>query len=215
VQRILVTLALMLSVAGCGAGGGSDSSGTTTAPTSTAAIAPPTQRLLSEKELTEALLGLQDVPAGYSQDPPSEAGTPKTFCDYVPPFQEKTGVKRGFTKGGGLSAEFLSVGLRQYADADQAKASFKALSDALASCTTETYGGTKLTYAPMSAPKVGTGSIGIKITSEGGPDLLQFFAVAGPVLVNTGGGGLMNANADEVINLLKAQVNKYEASAES
>lgn len=210
-----MTLALLLSVAGCGAGGGSDSRETTTAPTGTPSSATPTQRLLSEKALTEALLGLQDLPAGYSQDPPSDPGAPKTFCDYVPPFQEKTRVKREFTKGGGLSAEFLSVGLRQYADADQARASFKSLTDALASCTTETYGGAKLTYAPMSAPKVGTGSIGLKITSDGGPDLLQFFAVTGPVLVNTGGGGLMNANADEVINLLKAQVNKYEATAGS
>lgn len=215
VRRILVTLALVLSVAGCGAGGGSKSSGTTTTPTGTSSTAAATQRLLSEKALTEALLGLQDLPPGYSQDPPSVAGAPKTFCDYVPPFQEETRVKREFTKGGGLSAEFLSVGLRQYADADQAGASFKALTNALASCTHESYRGTKLTYAPMSAPKLGTGSIGIKITSDGGPDLLQFFAVVGPVLVNTGGGGLMNANADEVVNLLKAQVNKYEASAES
>jgi hypothetical protein len=113
-----------------------------------------------------------------------------------------------------LSAELLSVGFRQYADADQARASFDALDNALVSCTGETYGGTKATYARMSAPKVGDGSIGVKITADS-TAVLQFFAVVGPVLVNTGGGGLMNANADEVMELLKAQVNKYEASADS
>ena len=40
---------------------------------------------------------------------------------------------------------------------------FDALTSALASCTGETYKGTKLTYAPMSAPKVGDASVGVKI----------------------------------------------------
>jgi hypothetical protein len=211
-RRILATLALILLVAGCGDSSATDSSRTTTASTGTAAPVAPAQRFLSEIELTEALLGIQDLPAGYSQDSPSDKPVDKTFCDYKPAFQEKTYVERDFTKGGGLSSEFLKVGLRQYANADQARASFKSLTDALATCTGEMYNGSKMTYAPMSAPKVGDGSIGVKITADG-TALLSFFAVDGPVLINTGGGGLMNANADEVINLLKAQVTKYEASA--
>lgn len=111
-----------------------------------------------------------------------------------------------------MSAEYLSLGLRQYANADQAKASFDALANALKTCTGETYNGVQSTYAPMSAPKVGDGSLGVKITA-GDTGLLQFFAVVGPVLVNTGGGGLLNANANEVMGLLDAQVNKYRASA--
>lgn len=211
-RRILVTLALILLVAGCSAGGATESSRTTTASTGTAAPAAPAPRVLSEIELTEALLGVQDLPAGYSQDPPSDKPATKTFCDYRPAFQEKTYVERDFTKGGGLSSEFLKVGLRQYADAEEARASFKSLTDALATCTGEMYIGSKMTYAPMSAPKVGDGSIGVKITADE-TALLSFFALDGPVLINTGGGGLMNANADEVINLLRAQVAKYEASA--
>ena len=208
VRRNLAALALILSIAGC-----SDSSTTDATITTTASTAP-AQRLLSEKELTEALLGVQDLPAGYSQDPPSGEPTSKTFCDYKPAFQEKIYVEREFTKGGGLSSEFLTVRLRQFADADEARASFKSLTDALASCTGETYNGSKLTYAPMSAPTVGDGSVGVKITNDG-TNLLSFFTVEGPVIVATGGGGLMNANADEVINLLKAQLNKYKISADS
>ena len=212
-RRILVALALTLSVAGCG-GGTSDTSGATTASSGTTTPTAPTYRLLSEEELTEALLGLQELPAGYSQDPPVDEGTGKTFCDYPPPFQEKIRVRQDFTKGAGLSAELLSVGLRQYADADQAMASFEALTNALASCTSFTRDGVKSTYAPISAPKVGEGSVGVKITNDL-TNVLQFFAVVGPVLINTGGGGLMNANADEVMGLLDAQVNKYGASADS
>lgn len=189
-RRALATLGLVLSVAGCN-DSASELGGATTPSTSTTV----SQRLLSEKELSAALLSLQDVPPGYSQDPPSEPDPSKTFCDYVPPFQEKIRVKREFTKGGGLSAEFLGVGFRQYADAGQAKATFEALSNALASCTGETYDGRR-------------------VTSDDGPDLLQFFALLGPVLVNTGGGGMMNTNAEEVISLFKAQVGKYEAAAE-
>jgi hypothetical protein len=96
-----------------------------------------------------------------------------------PPFKENISVRQDFAKGGGLSAELLSVGLRQYADADQARASFDALDNALASCTGETYGGTKATHARMSAHKVGDGSIGVKITAHT-TDVLQFFAVVGP-----------------------------------
>ncbi len=213
-RRILLALALTLSVASCGDGGTSDSSGTTTASTGATTAAATTYRLLPEEELAEALLDTQELPAGYSQDPPADTGSVKTFCDYAPPFQEDIWVRQDFTKGGGLSAEFLSVGLRQYADADQARASFEALENALGSCSGENYNGVENTYAPMSAPKVGEDSIGVKIIADD-TNLLQFFAVVGPVLINTGGGGLINANADETISLLEAQVRKYEASAKS
>ncbi len=167
---------------------------------------------MSKEELNNALLGVQSLPPGYSQDPPAAEGPNKTFCDYVPPFEESIKARRDFTKGAGLSAEILSVGLRQYANADQAKASFDALVNALGSCTGETFNGVQQTYAPMSAPNVGEGSVGVKIADDN-TGLLQFFAVVGPVLVNTGGGGLMNANADEIMSLLEAQVDQYRASA--
>lgn len=209
--RILMAiLAIILSASGCGDSG--SSRGNTASPKGATTAASPTYRILTKEELNKALLGLQDLPAGYSQDPPEDERAGKTFCDYKPPFEETIRVRRDFTKGSGLSAELLSLGFRQFADADQAKASFDAMTKALTSCTGETYNGVKSTYAPMSAPKVGDGSVGVKITA-GDTGLLQFFALVGPVLINTGGGGLMNANADEVIRLFKAQVDRYETSA--
>lgn len=150
-----------------GSNAGTDKgTGTASATPTPAKPTAPAYRTLGKPALTKALLGVQDMPPGYSQDPPSPASPNKTFCDYKPPFTEKVYVSRDFTKGGGLSAELLGVGLRQYASAKQAKAAFTALTDALETCTGETYQGTKLTYAPMSTAKIGDGSVGIKITAD-------------------------------------------------
>lgn len=181
--------------------------------TTTAAPAEPELRLLSEEELTGSLLGVQDLPVGYSQDPPDGDQPTKTFCDYKPPFTEKQYVTRDFTKGGGMSSEILSIGLRQYANADEAKAAFDAMADAIGSCPGDTFQGTELTYAPMSAPKIADASVGVRITADG-TDLLQFFVLTGPTIIRTGGGGLMNANLDEVTKLLEAQLAAYETAAE-
>lgn len=227
-RRILATFAFALLVAGCGGSGTSDSSKATTTtaskqPASTSATTSiaettttteptaPAMRLLSEEELAGALLGVQDMPVGYSQDPPSENPT-KTFCDYKPPFDEKVYVTRDFTKGGGMSIELTSLGLRQYADPEQAKAAFDAMATAIESCPGDTFQGTELVYAPMSAPKLGDASVGVRITADG-TDLLQFFVLSGPTIIRTGGGGLMNANLDEVTQLLEAQLNAYQSAA--
>jgi hypothetical protein len=169
-------------------------------------------RLLSEEELAGVLLGVQDMPVGYSQDPPDGDNPTKTFCDYKPPFEEKAYVTRDFTKGGGVSIELVSLGLRQYADPEQAKAAFDAMTTAIESCPGDTFQGTKLVYAPMSAPTLGDASVGVRITADG-TALLQFFVLSGPTIIRTGGGGLMNANLDEVTQLLEAQLNAYNAAA--
>lgn len=221
-RNLLVVAAVSaILVSGCGTSneptspnadsgtGSNDSPVASPAPTEADA---PAYRALGKPALTKALLGVQDLPPGYSQDPPSPASPSKTFCNYKPPFTEKVYVSRDFTKGGGLSAELLRVGLRQYANAKQAKSAFNALTKALETCTEEVYQGTKLTYTPMSAVRVGDGSIGIKITADN-TTLLQNFALVGPTLVSTGGGGFMNANADEVTALLRAQSKAYKTAA--
>lgn len=220
-NRLAVALVSALLMTGCtgsnepttpSAGSATGANHPSLAATATTAPATPNYRILSKPALTEALLGVQGLSPGYSQDAPSPAGPNKTFCNYRPPFTEKAYVSRDFTKGAGLSAEILRVGLRRYADSRQAKAAFNALTDALRTCTEETSQGTKLTYAPMSAVKVGDASVGVKIAA-GNTTLLQNFALVGPTLVSTGGGGLMNANADEISNLLRDQVKAYDDAA--
>ncbi len=207
-----------LLLTGCGSGGGSgdstagsdSGSGTKTTP-APAKPAAPAYRVLGKPALTKALISISDLPPGYSQDPPSP-GTNKTFCNYKPPFNEKIKISRDFTKGSGLSGEVLSVGIRQYANAKEAKAAYTALADALETCTGETDKGTKYTYAAMSAAKVGDASLGVKISTDEATGL-QNFALVGPALINTGGGGLMNASADDITNVLKAQVRAYKSAA--
>lgn len=228
--RLLVTACLSVAaVAGCGGSDDPESGregGTTTpaavsaesASSSTSAISETTAiadvefAVLSEEELKGALLGVRDLPPGYSADPGEDDGADKTFCDYEQPFEPQTEVRQDFLKGGGISTELLSVGLRQYEGPEEARASFDALVSALESCTGETYQGTALTYAIMSAPEVGDAAIGVRIGVDG-TDLLQFFALVGPTMVNTGGGGPLNADSDEVTALLEAQVDAYKAAA--
>jgi hypothetical protein len=185
----------------------------TTSPVeSPTAIPNPEYSVVSESDLEAALLTIQDMPVGYSQMPPSETST-KTFCDYKPPFTEQVHVRHDFIKGGGMSAELLVVRLRQYESADQARASFDALTQALSTCHTETIENQTLEYAAMSAPEVGEESVGLRATVDGGMALLQNFALVGPTIVTTGGGGLMQADADEIARLLEAQVDTYAAAA--
>ncbi len=155
---------------------------------------------------------MQDLPPGYSQDPPSKSGPDKTFCDYKPPVTAKVKVSHDYTKGGGLSTEILRIGLREYASPEKAQAAFDAMTKALDTCHAETYQGSKMHYAVMSAPKVGDVSIGVRITADN-TTLLQNYAVAGPTMISVGGGGLMNANADQISNLLKQQVQAYKDAA--
>lgn len=211
-KKLIAVALLTLALTACG--------GTTkpsaSAPASTSLVATtkaaPTYDLLDKKALNKALLGLDEMPAGYSQDPPGTSDTDKTFCDYKEPFKPKVKVAHDFTKGGGVGSEIASIGIRQYGSTSKAAAAFKALTTALAGCKGETFQGSRLAYSPMSAPKIGDGSVGVRIESDG-VVLLQNFALVGPSLVNSGGGGLTNANADQAAHLLEAQVKTYIAAA--
>ncbi|MFJ9968875.1 hypothetical protein [Streptomyces avermitilis] len=92
-----------------------DSAASASAPTPT-----PQEQLLSEKELTAALLPLSAMPAGWSVDTSGSDSGDKTFCDYKQPHAAHIKLSRSFQKGGGLSASVASVGLRQYASVKDA-----------------------------------------------------------------------------------------------
>lgn len=208
----------MLALSGCGS-----SDAPAAAPTSVASATPgvapstaepvtPSFDLLDEAGLEGALLTVQDMPDGFSQDPPSDQGPDKNFCDYKVPHDTLIRVRRDFTKGSGMSAEVASTGIRQYASDSDAKDSFDALVEAMNTCTGETYQGEKLTYSVTKAPDLGAGSIGIRIESEAAT-ILQNFVLVGPTLVNTGIAGLTGTDFDTGINLLKAQVARYSREA--
>lgn len=178
-----------------------------TSPTSTeTAIA--TRRLLTKGQLRAALIGLSDVPPGYTQDPAGPESKDKMFCDYQPPALPKVTVSNGFSNDS--DAGYVTTSLRQYASAADAKASFEKLVDVMKTCKTDTEDGDTLHYAVMSAPRLADGTIGIQIKVSG-YTLLQNFVLDGPTLVSGGGIGL---SAQQVADLLNRQVELYEAATQ-
>ncbi|MFJ9968876.1 hypothetical protein [Streptomyces avermitilis] len=64
----------------------------------------------------------------------------------------------------------------------------------------------------MSVDEVGDRALGVRIETDG-VTLLQQFTLDGPVLANVGTGGIANVDADETAQLLRKQVERYEAAA--
>lgn len=219
-KKTLAVVGLAIAfTAGCGGGATEGPSAKPSAAPGTASAKPsatpattPAPQPLSKKALTASLLSIDALPVGYSQDPPSPDTADKTFCDYKVPHEPTAVASRDFTKGSGLSSEFASTTIRQYATAKEAAESFAALADTLATCKSETYDGSKLTYTLMSTPKVGDKSIGVRIESDGSTILNQF-ALSGPALVNAGIGAIVNVNGDDAAAVFEAQVKKYEAAS--
>lgn len=216
-RAAIAVVALVGSLTACGADktGGSATTGKSTAsPSASTSPAGPKFRTLDQTALSAALLPLTDLPTGYSEDPDKSESPDKTFCNYQQPYNPTVKASRSFVKGGGLSSEFSSVGLRQFDTAEHAKASFDALVTAMQTCREETIDGQKTTYVLMSLPKVGDGVIGIRISNTQGATALVGFALSGPVLANSGTAGLMNVSGDTVGDLLNKQVTRYTAAAQ-
>ncbi|MEV0879161.1 hypothetical protein AB0I85_15170 [Micromonospora echinofusca] len=212
-----VTAAITLAACGGDGGGGAEppptpsASAPATGPTASPTAA--TYKRLDKAALTQALLPLKSMPAGYSEAPDEEDdGKDKTFCNYRQPHTAKVEVSRSYQKGGGLNTEVAMVTLRQFGSADQAKASFDKLAEVLQTCRKDTLNGQQVTYALMNLPETGEASLGVRIEMDNGT-VLQGFALVGPVLISTGAGGLMSADADVVADLLGKQVDRYSAAA--
>ncbi len=213
---VLAPMLLLASCAGNTSTGAAKPSKMTSTPsesasTPTAVESRPTYVPLSKRKLAAALAGIEDLPPGYSQDPPTPP-TNKTFCDYKPRFTPSHRVSRDFTKGGGLSSEFLRFALYQYSTPEEAKGQLAQTRRVLKSCKEEIVDGTELTYALMSAPDLGDDSLGVSIDVDGST-LVQNYALVGPTIVVTAGGGLMSTNADLVVELLVDQVKRYTRAA--
>ena len=213
-RGISLVVALLVVLASCSSAdeGPSESDpGASAAPQATVPVA--SYALLSESELEGTLLELDGLPPGYSQDPPTESGN-KYFCDYDPPTEERYRVRRDFTKGGGLSAEVVSLTIRQFESVEDAEASWDALVEVTRTCDSEVFEGSTLNYSPLSALDLGDASVGVKIDSDG-VTILQNFVRVGPSIVSGGGGGLVAVDADTIADLLAKQVDRYTAAASS
>ncbi|MEU2614533.1 hypothetical protein ABZ570_23560 [Micromonospora sp. NPDC007271] len=212
----VLTGLLALSACGTDAPQTQPSAATGTAPSTAPAPVPspaaPTYKILDKANLTKALLPLKAMPSGYSEDESDSSETDKTFCNYRQPHTAKIKVSKSYQKGGGLSAQLISVTLRQYASPAQARASFDKMAKTLETCRKDRLGGQKVTYALMNLPEFGERSLGVRIDVQGAT-ALQGFALVGPTLVSTGTAGVMSTDADVVADLLGKQVDRYSAAA--
>ncbi|MFL6108666.1 MAG: hypothetical protein ACJ72L_17035 [Marmoricola sp.] len=212
----ILAAALALSLSSCGSDSGPKADPTPTGATGTptpTAVKTATEtdsgfKVLSKSELDMALLELNDMPPGFTPDKPGASDTDKTFCDYKTPFHEKIKVAHDFTND--ADQAFISVSFRQYATVEQAKTSFGALVSEMKTCRTEKFEGATFKYTVMSAPQLGDGSIGIQVESQG-YTIKQNFVVFGPTLIQAGGVGV---TAQQIADLLKAQVERYTAAAQ-
>ena len=216
IRTVITAAVACLALAGCGNDAPTTSQPAGNQPANPAAPAAsqpvPGYRILTKAQLDAALLGLDAMPAGYSEDDSSDTDTDRTFCNYREPHKPKVEVNRVYIKGGGLSSELLNVSLRQYAGPAEAKAAYAAMTKTLKTCRSWTDDGTKFTAKPMNLPSAGEASVGVRMEADGAT-LLLGYALAGPTLVSTGSAGLMTADANIVGELLGKQVAAYEEAS--
>lgn len=167
----------------------------------------PEYQELTERQLRAALLTIDDLPPGYSADPPDEGESIAKYCG-AKPDKAPTRVGQDFTKGGGFTVELSSVGLSQYPSAEIASSNLERLRQGLATCPGETVEGEKVTYAVMSTPKLEHPTLGIRVSAENYTVLLNV-AQVGPTVVYSGAGGVTTADADLAAQLLEQQVDAY------
>jgi len=200
-QRFLLTLALLALLTACSGGNSGASVGS----------GGPAFRQLSEQQLEDLLLTVDDMPAGYSQNPPDNGGATATYCGSAP---EHAPIRpdHGFTKGSGFSTEVASIQLSQYLSADDAARNLGVLRSALGSCKSEVYQGERVHYSQVSTPRLKYPTLGIRVASDRYTALIEV-AQVGPTIVVAGIAGITNADAKLASAMLTTQVSRYEDAA--
>ena len=208
-ETAIVTVLLALAVSGCGGGHGEKAAKATPpvtpSSTPTPTLEKPEPSLLTKDALAQALVGLSDMPPGFTKDPEATEGN-KYFCDYRPPFKEKFRATGSFSND--ADGQYVTPVLRQFDYSDQATASFAALVKVIGTCKTEKVDGSTLNYSEMSVPQLGDDAVGVQIKVDD-YTLMQNFVLSGPTIVSTGGVGV---TATKISDILKRQVEKYAAA---
>lgn len=212
----------LMAVAGCG---GSSSASTVsnaavttqstkastpskaTAITSTPASTPTYRQLTSDK-IVNALLTLDDVPAGYTADKPERTDSNVTFCNYKQPNKENGYAAITFEKSTGL----IGHTIRQYDSVADATAQQEALAKAVEAGCSMTDNGKKLTVARMSVPKLGDRSVGVTLSGQGAV-IDEVFVQVGPVVLAVADAGAGDADVAQMTSVAKTAIAKYKGVA--
>lgn len=211
VGAAMITIALLISGCSTDSAPPTHDASAPVTPQATATPAEPQIRRLDEKELDAALLELDALPAGWSEDTSEGSSNKATYCDSKPSKADLV-AERSFEKGGGLDAEVASTGLAQYASADIANKKLETLRTGMKACKSEKVDGETRKYAIMNTEDVGYPSLGWKISTETYTVMINI-AQVGPTLIQVGNGGILTADADLTGSLLTKQVDAYVAAA--
>ena len=171
------------------------------------AAKPTTQyKRLTKAQLDQVLLTIDDLPPGYSADPKDESNGTAKYCGSAPPnAPTKSKAGQDFTKGGGLGSELASASVVQYSSPAEASRIFRKLSLGPGDMQGRVCRRRSVTYELKSAPKTGYPTLGFRVTGEGYAVFLNI-AQVGPSLVNSGSGGVTNADADLAASLVTQQI---------
>lgn len=223
-RKALAAAILIPFLAACG--GNSASSGPNKAPTasatstpttgSTASAAPsvsssttPRYRQLTSDQLVNTLLGLDEMPAGYTADKPDLTDSNATFCHYRQPNRENGYAAVTFERP---PASALGNTLRQYDSVADASAQQEALAKAVRHGCTMTEKGTTLKVAEMSAPKLGDRTVGVSMKSDIA-SYAEVFVQIGPVVIMVGEGNTGSPDITKVTAIAKKSIAKYRHAA--
>jgi hypothetical protein len=212
-----VVAALAVSLSGCG-GGTTKAPGTESTVATQSTTTPPTPsptlveyKQLDKARLSNALLGLDTMPPGYSLDPPDNS--PETPVCGKKSIPGKLDVEHWFTKGGGLTVSLIKVGLREYGSSTAARTAFDETVSRISACKHETRSdGEKTSYSPMSTEHVGEATFGVRVEFNEGT-VIEVFALQGPAIISVGGGGTVEIDTDSVLKLIRQQTEEYTAAA--
>ena len=202
-----VALLLLLSLLSA-CGGGDDRTGSTTNKATDEASSKVTQfRLLSQEELDDLTLSVQDMPEGWSKDPDE---TPRQKVCGWKAAKDSLAAGADFLKGGGFDQEAAGVAIRQYESPKAARADFDAFVKAVEGCGKED----GVTYSVTSAPDVGEDNFGATgVDGETNATGTQYIALVGPTIVASSVAGLMSVDTDSLTPRLKEQVGRYRDAA--
>lgn len=142
----------------------------TSTPTSTPTVTPPlTPRPLSQTDLQETLLTLEDIPAGWAKGADEVEDDSDTFSFLCLEFQKKSIATASVSFEQGQMGPFLVNSLTTY-NPDEGKKLFAEMKAAVDQCPiiTETQNGetTEWTISPVSFPQLGDESFAVRASSD-------------------------------------------------
>lgn len=219
--RYALPAAVLLSLVLSGCGGSDEdakpsSTFSTSASTETAAPSPSESESEGgasvEIDLEEALLSIDDLPAGWAKEAPDEDDEDKTFCDYEVAHEPVAEAGAQFS----TNSELLGVSIRQYDSEESAAEILDQLRDVLDDCTGEEIDGDDVSYSRLSADPVGDDTVGVRLAgeSEGFEFTLdEVFVLRGSAVLQVGLVGVLFApSGDELNEFAEQQVRKYDAT---